>query len=178
MVTENAGPDLWNGCNILLMDRTQDLGKESLLGHERMRTISKKPKDSHMEEKTDACFTDRDGGIMTRVESSRTQIFSQHEEIFLNRQNCPKIERWPWEGVSPLALEPCKLKPEDHLTGILQSGLKVTSKFLSEPETQFNVFFSFFSLWQQPSQETLALMSESEEIERCLILVPWQTGGV
>lgn len=28
-----------------------------------------------------------------RVETIQTQIVGQHEEVLLNRQNCPKIER-------------------------------------------------------------------------------------
>lgn len=55
-----------------------------------MRSSSKDPKESHMEEKIDSCFTARNGKTMTKEWKLGTQNLGQNKEAFLNRQKVPK----------------------------------------------------------------------------------------
>lgn len=146
------------------MDQTQESGKDSLTfrawKHENQLKGPKGLPRGRKNRFKLHCW--RSQNYDQREEITGTHISGQREEVFLNKPSRTKIERSPWEVVSSRAPEPSKPMLEDPLTGKLQVKWKVTTTFLSRPETQFTVFFS---LWQQPSQEIWAWMSESEDTE-------------
>lgn len=74
-----------------------------------MRTSSKDPKDSHMEEKNRFKLHGwRSQNYDQREEITGIHISGQRKEVFLNKPNSTKIEKSPWEVVSSPAPEPSK----------------------------------------------------------------------
>lgn len=66
------------------------------------------------------------------------------KRFFSVSRSGPGIGRLPKEGARSLALEPCKKKSEDLLSGMQQIELKVTLKFYVGQKDNLTFFFLFF----------------------------------
>lgn len=98
------------------------------------------------------------------------------KRFFSVSRSGPGIGRLPKGGARSLALEPCKKKSEDLLSGMQQIELKVTLKFYVGQK--YNLIFSYFfydsshhiKFWfwcyNQKTEGT-------GEKQRCCILVTW-----